>query len=558
MPGRWILLLLLMPVLTQGLNSDHTEQEEQNEWQHYEYEYNYIEAMLVIGFVFIASFFEVSWHAVVRISRGSYKYGQNSYPKAALFAMEKPTKGNVKHRRLYEDLANRMGGEFMILGVLAFIIFVTDQANGFDSLAKRFHYDDAKDAWHMPRDGKDWLHMAELVHMKLFMGMVLYFILILCLVRGAIRQIKEWEKLHLRLCKQQHQEALHKESPNTPRLPLHVDKDLTKHVLWREYFMAKLLKWRETHPTLFSDILVNSDISEGDENQIRQQIHECFSLSEYFALNLEFGVVDSIQVHYQTWLGVMVTMGIFAILHRYARLELMHALPFFLILSFFLFICMFLCSRRQKREINKFVAARINRATSFVGDAPEAEPIKIDTPMSAPTESETIYDDNMSFSQRFSCEQLVLRLMQAFLFLISYIFARVLADFHAWRSQLLENTSLAAAFTVLFVIIAKFVPMLVPTFLAVMSFPPFVDPVNLGILKHVLLLEQDPAFKLRSSRGSDSISKVGSFTNTCPTGNRDSERFVAAELAEILGVRAEFEERMWRKQNATCNLSEHI
>jgi len=431
----------------------------------------------------------------------------------------------------------------MILGVLAFIIFVVNQASGFESLAETFPYNEAKDVWHLPRTDKDWLHMAELVHMKLFMGMVLYFILILRLVMGSIRQIKQWEKLQSRFCHHQ-REALQKESPNTIRLPLHdADKDLTKHMLWREYFMVKLLRWRATHPEFFSDILTNSDISGGDVDEIRQQIHQQFSLSSYFALNLELGVMDSIQVHYQTWMGVMVTMGIFAILHRYAELELMQALPFFLFLSFFLFICMFLCSRRQKREISKYVAARINNA---------AEPIRIkttETPMSAPTEFETFYDDH-SMSWCFSPEQVVLRLMQAFLFLISYIFAQVLADIHAWHDQLLENTCLAAAFTVLFVILAKFVPMLVPTFMAVMSFPPFVDPVNVGILKHLLSVEHH-IDSTHSSRDSDSPTKGRNLTNTCSTGNRD---FVAVELAEILGVRAEFEERMSLKQNGTYKL----
>mmetsp|Transcript_107148 Transcript_107148/g.207626 ORF Transcript_107148/g.207626 Transcript_107148/m.207626 type:complete len:143 (-) Transcript_107148:24-452(-) len=135
---------------------------------------------------------------------------------------------------------------------------------------------------------------------------------------------------------------------------------------------------------------------------------------------------------------------------------------------------------------------------------------------------------------------------------MSYIFARVLADFHAWKGQFLENTTLAAAFTVLFAILARCVPMLVPTFLAVMSFPPFVDPVNLFFLKHVLLLGQHKDQSLHPARRSDGRDRArtgsDSITSVC-----DNDHVVASELAEILGVRAEFEDRMWRKQNATCN-----
>lgn len=549
-------LLLLLFVLMQGAMSGSA----QGKWHKAEYEYNYIEAMLIIGFVSVALIFEVLWHELVRHSRQSYYFGyyhDERFPGPSRASHSQKSVGHRGHRkRLYEDLANRMGGEFMILGVLAFIIFVVNQANGFQSLAERFPTDDSPQSeWHLPRDGNDWLHMAELVHMKLFIGMVLYFVLILCLVRGAIRQIKKWEKLEMRLPHER--EALQKPQPNMPQqLPLHADKDLSKHMLWREYFMTKLLKWRETHPKLFSEMIDGVEgIDEADEDKIRQQLQNRFSLGAYFALNLEYGVTDSIQVHHQTWCGVMLTMGIFAILHRRAKLHLAHALPFFLVVSIFLFICMYLCSRRQKREINGFVFKRSRGMAAH--DEPTA-PV-VTKPSQAEENREEPSDDNRRFSLSFSSEQLVLRLMQAFLFLISYMFARVLADFHAWQGKALENTTWAAAFTVLFCILAKFVPTLVPTFLAVMSFPPFVDPVNLAMLNQVMLSQQEELSSAQSARGSDSSSKVsGTINSCCATNGRDNEHMVATELAEILGVRTEFEERLCLKQHLANNVGESI
>merc|ERR1712113_311984 len=87
--------------------------------------------------------------------------------------------GNVKHARLWHELAQRMQGEFMSLGFLAFIIFLLNQMGFFEILSNHFN-DEASSAerFHYPVTELDWLHVAEVVHVKLFVGMLLYFALI--------------------------------------------------------------------------------------------------------------------------------------------------------------------------------------------------------------------------------------------------------------------------------------------------------------------------------------------------------------------------------------------
>jgi len=94
-------------------------------WYLSEYEYNYIEAVLVIVFVIINIIFAFVWHGLVHLGQDTYSYG----------CTEKDSHGNIKHRQLHLEHINRIGSEFMALGLLALLIFIVNQSGGLDSLA---------------------------------------------------------------------------------------------------------------------------------------------------------------------------------------------------------------------------------------------------------------------------------------------------------------------------------------------------------------------------------------------------------------------------------------
>eukprot|EP00913_Durusdinium_trenchii_P032154 g30109.t1 len=72
-----------------------------------------------------------------------------------------------------QELMNKMGGEFMSLGFIAFMIFCSNQLGFFDFIAERLPAcgkSATPDCVMLPYTGIDWLHLIELVHVQLFVG----------------------------------------------------------------------------------------------------------------------------------------------------------------------------------------------------------------------------------------------------------------------------------------------------------------------------------------------------------------------------------------------------
>jgi len=474
----WILFVALMQVAC-GLSPPPGFHGESSEWYSAEYEFNYFEALLVIVFVMIALMFEVVWHRIARLGEESYSYGHyhEDRARAEEGTMERDSNGNVKHKKLHRELIDRMGGEFMTLGLLAFLIFVVNQTGGFDSLAERTK-GKGQDGFAYPETADDWLHLAEMVHIQLFLTVFLYFTLILCLVMGGIQKIKRWEKLQLRA--RAHRQ-LHQGTDQQQRAS--GDRDLKKHLAWREYLITHMLKWKTERPEVFSralnDLKIDPNASDSNQ-QFQRAVDEHFSLSVYLSLNLENGVADSIQINFPTWLGIGLLMGFFALFHRYASIDILALQPWFLGASCMLLLSMGLTLKLQRRQIMQFTDARMNPNTSLDSSA--------SSETSAHSEGAKTWLQQMcTVHERWSSERMMLRTLQICLFFLSYAFARVLVDYHDWETRFTTTLFTASAFTVLFLLLAYALPRTVPDFLAVTALPPFVDPVNLEFLFKQLL-----------------------------------------------------------------------
>jgi hypothetical protein len=109
-----------------------------------------------------------------------------------------------------------MGTEFMTLGFLALLVFMSQYNGFFDALvdivpascSEDGSYDDdydhrrladgrslGEDCFHLPASGLDWFHVFEIVHFSLFGGMCLYFVLMFGFVQGGVRKIRAWENI---------------------------------------------------------------------------------------------------------------------------------------------------------------------------------------------------------------------------------------------------------------------------------------------------------------------------------------------------------------------------
>lgn len=122
---------------------------------------------------------------------------------------------------------------------------VREQAGGFAFLASVSSHT----SWPYPTTEADWLHLAEDVHMKLFVAMVFYFVLIARIAAGGTRRIRRME--HCRLGRFH---GLSINAPNAPRLIADAEQ-VKEHATSRKYFIGALVRLREESPDLFEDLL---------------------------------------------------------------------------------------------------------------------------------------------------------------------------------------------------------------------------------------------------------------------------------------------------------------
>jgi len=482
-----LLLVVFLPLVQAG------------EWYYHEYEYNYVEALILIVLIVIALVFENTWHFVQHQSHHSYRYGHlhDQVSNDMFHSVEdRDGHGNVRHFRLYQELVDRAGGEFMTLGVLAFSTFLFNNAGGFKAMENV--YKDEKNI-HLPKTSQDWLHMVEVVHVKLFVAMVLYFTLILAGVRSALKQIQNWENCRLRRVKSA---ADGHDMVWSTELEVH----MSQYLLWRDYFIERVVNWRKKRPALYRETLEKLDIPVSDKEApalLRKEMERRFAFSAYLALNVGEGICDSIHVHKQTWVVMLALFGCMAILHRYPKIDMFVFTWIFLGLSI---VVILLMAWKVKKELSKITRHGIDKFASqqilgvtgseSVGSADSNTSIghgdEIWPPPDMGTATEkTRVDANgheiQNFHQRHSTELLYMRALQIVLWLVSYVFARTLMDFHSWEVYPQATLLSVCGFTLCFILLISIIQSWVPTFLALMSLPPYVDESNLQYFFAVLL-----------------------------------------------------------------------
>lgn len=126
-----------------------------------------------------------------------------------------------------------------------------------------------------------------------------------------------------------------------------------------------------------------------------------------------------------------------------------------------------------------------------VEESPERR-ARADSPTSPMSRSGTEKTVKMSSSmrnihQQVQTELYFIRFLQAILFLVSYVFARTLMDFHEWEDYLTKTLLSCCLFLILFFVLVVTLKYLVPTFLALWSLPPYVDEGNLTHFFAILL-----------------------------------------------------------------------
>jgi len=476
----------------------------EGEWYLADNEYSYVEVLILIVLVILAIAFDTIWHSFSHRAADTYAYGDlhdlaAEGPKMSSHNMD--AHGNVRHKKMFKELTDRTGAEFMTLGFLAFVVFIFNQVGGFEKIAYTFSNQESVTNYHLPRTGGEWLHMVEVVHMKLFMGMVLYFFLVSQIVRGSVTTIRAWESLRLRCVKDAMLKKLHHNPAEIAKSGRIVDADMRKYVANDRYFLAHMEGLKYRREALYTELLDKLGIdreAEDAEGQFLSQIRERFSMSSYLALCVEKGVIDAIEVKVSTWGAIVVIFGIFAPLHRYTEFSLRMISAMVCITSSLLLFLMWWVVRCRQNHIHNSAVSEQRMSVSPTSNVGKTGSLRehfgnngIDARMMAAGDSHSrdFSNSNQSLGvhEKVSTEDISMLVLQILMLLMSYTFARTFLDVHNWKTDLFATGLLTSVFAVFFAILSHMLPTSVPQFLAIMALPPFVDDDNLAAFVDVLM-----------------------------------------------------------------------
>eukprot|EP00435_Cladocopium_sp_Y103_P056218 s219_g18.t3 len=458
-------------------------------WYDADHELNYVESLVLVTIVFLELLFDGFWHYLSQPAGKSYRYGdkhEEAFENTEAAVLIHPP----QHVQLYKELVNKMGGEFMSLGFIAFMVFCSNQLGLFEYLAERLpscgSITDGSNCVVLPYTG-DWLHLIELVHVQLFVGMMLYFVLMFGVVRGSVFQIKSWEVLRLRRIATG---RLSRSFSATLR-QANKDKDLQDYVCLREYLVVKVLEWRQTRPTLFKQVtdtlgMVNLPDEEDSlsaevlvEDMVRSQLEQNFAFSSYLALNVESAVRDSIELHAGTWITIIVLFTALALGCRFANLTILGTLPVVVSLAILLVLIMVVVTRFRHRSLAKVSRTWMDAAMQ----SRSMHRVSRQQPASAPDSTWMATCQGRGY---LSWEKFLMRFLQVFLFVISYTFSRTLIEFKDWQEKFEWQAPIASSLAILFMLLLFVLPAYVPVFLELMALPPFLDKDNLSIFFAVI------------------------------------------------------------------------
>lgn len=146
-------------------------------------------------------------------------------------------------------------------------------------------------------------------------------------------------------------------------------------------------------------------------------VNKELAFSSYVSINIEQGVVDSVQVHKTTWSFLLMLLGTIAMLNRFARMPLVQIIPVLGFLAVSCTIAMHVAIRYTRQKVSKLAR-----------DEPAAARGEAMEPSSASPAARFV----RTLQGRNPASLCMLRTLQITLLLISYLLSRVLLDVHDW------------------------------------------------------------------------------------------------------------------------------
>lgn len=440
-------------------------------WYCEKWERDSIEASAAIIMIVVTMMFEHAFHVLQHKVQHSYVYGDSM-----LSDSEKEAKRNAQvfGKPLLESFLASVGGEFMVLGFLAFTVWSLNQMKFFDFLAKQDF------GQRTPTVGSDYLHLVEAVHMQLFLGMVAYFILGFRVVMGATSRNQELETLRRQWIDQL------KQGSDNPS-PQSDSPSLRTFKIWRDHFLrwgvTQVMQWKLDKPEAFKKVITSMGFGPNDditEAQLKSAFKGCFSFATYLAFAVREVCLDVIYLCDLEMASILAIKAFLLVVLRLAKKSHDDVVPVFVGLSIVVILVIFVLTEWIKSELaGKDTLRKFRRQT----------PLRSSDDVAKRKSAFSITERASVFSHKVDVQLMIMRLWQCLLFFVCYSFAGSLIS-TAFYQDLGhgETTAISTLIGYFFVfgIFLVILPKAVPDFSIVMALPPFFGHTDQELLVHVL------------------------------------------------------------------------
>jgi len=519
---------------TSGVHADtHASSHDHHIWYTEQYEIIFTETVSLIVLVVLAILFEVIYHVLLHKADHSYRFGELQKKEDALqtrrwvqmmthpgehrvvqigMRMKKvrakvgrsKSTGNltaddlweislaqsqahvgyeqVERIRPWKQLLNRAAGEFMVLGYLAFVIYVFNKFGGFDVVP---HGSVGQDGFSIPPDGSVYLHLFEDIHVRLFFSMVLHFISTTVTISECVGRMKTLEILQCHIF----------EEDRDIRPDLSVKTGLwtcglgasggskffaclrsqdyrpilAEYKLFREFFIDEIVSWQSANPDMYESVTELLHLSQTSSDVVREELDRRFDMSAYLVLIMQEALASQIQMPTRTWFVILAYLIVIAV---FARCGI--SVPFVSILTV-LHLCMLI-------GFTIFAVRVVSVRRRYVTSAQEARGSG-----TVPEVSEDSTSCMFYMGRRYKLEEYIICIWEVVRFSCLYLIALSILD-ATLGDHIHNGDATAAAINVtLFVLESCMLSWsgLIDVY-SMLALPPFVDDSNLDKLLHVL------------------------------------------------------------------------
>jgi hypothetical protein len=197
---------------------------------------------------------------------------------------------------------------------------------------------------------------------------------------------------------------------------------------------------------------------------------EKFPLWHYLRLNIRLEVVDFFTLSWQMWAPVVLAFIVLMCLHRFAHMGYVRIMGVFGIMLLFVISGM-------AWQIGA-VAGAVEKSGSEEGQNTQ--------------QKQTVHN-------RFNTESAWIGIMQFCLFFVCYGAARMICQSWMWELHFWPVFCLTVLAIVSAILFVWLVAPVIPMFCAVMAMPPYVDPTNIMMMKHVATQVSEGKYMAASS-----------------------------------------------------------